>query len=146
MTSEKVTCQACQRKVTQTVTNRCMYCGADLPEEHHLTAEEKNRLLNEKLEQFRRNEENAEELISGMRQNFDIAAPRPKKKTRKEKRADKSQAVNDALSDIHNHLEQIRREREAAKPADNPTDNPASNPASNPAKKPTDNSNDNQPR
>ena len=49
------------------VSNRCMYCGASLPKEHHLTAEEKNQLLKEKLEMFKRNEENAEEIISGMR-------------------------------------------------------------------------------
>ena len=51
----------------QSFSNRCMYCGASLPEEHHLTAEEKNQLLKEKLEMFKRNEENAEEIISGMR-------------------------------------------------------------------------------
>lgn len=91
----------------QSISNRCMYCGADLPEEHHLTQEEKNRLLMEKLEQFKRNEENAEEIISGMRRGLGL----PEQKPRKQKKADSAKAVTDALADISNHLEELKRQR-----------------------------------
>lgn len=111
MTSEIPTCLQCARKIMQSVSNRCMYCGATLPEEHHLSAEEKNRLLTEKLEQMRRNEENADELISAMRRNFGLPDKKPRKATRKEKRASSSQAVDDALADIQNHVEQLRQQR-----------------------------------
>jgi DNA-directed RNA polymerase subunit RPC12/RpoP len=40
MSDAKPTCPQCSRKIMQSVSNRCMYCGASLPEEHHLTAEE----------------------------------------------------------------------------------------------------------
>ena len=34
-------CQQCGSKILPSVSSRCMYCGADLPEEHRLSREEK---------------------------------------------------------------------------------------------------------
>jgi len=107
MSDAKPTCPECSRKIMQSISNRCMYCGASLPEEHHLTAEEKNRLLTEKLEQFKRNEENADEIISSMRKGFGM----PERKSRKQKKSDSAQRVDDALADISNHLEELKRQR-----------------------------------
>jgi hypothetical protein len=84
-----------------------MYCGADLPEEHHLSQEDKTRLLNEKLEQFRQTEENADSIINNMRKSFGL----PGKKSRKQKKTDNAQAVNDALADINDHLEALKQQR-----------------------------------
>lgn len=111
MTDQKPACPNCNRKIIQSVSNRCMYCGATLPEEHHLTTEEKNRLLTEKLEQFKRNEENADEIISGMRKGFGI----PERKNRKQKKSSSAQRVDDALADISNHLEELKRQRDSDK-------------------------------
>lgn len=108
MAEANPTCPKCSRKIMQSISNRCMYCGEALPEEHHLSAEEKNRLLTEKLEQFRRTEENADEIISGMRKGFGI----PERKSRKQKKPERGQAVNDALADINNHLEALKRQRD----------------------------------
>ena len=83
MTSEFPTCPQCVRKIMQSVSNRCMYCGADLPEVHHLSSEEKNRLLTGKLEQMRQNEENADELVSAMRRNFGMPDRKPRMATKR---------------------------------------------------------------
>ena len=109
MSDAKPTCPQCSRKIMQSVSNRCMYCGASLPEEHHLTAEEKNQPLKEKLEMFKRNEENAEEIISGMRKGMGI----PERKKPKQKKSDSAQRVEDALADISNHLEELKRQRDS---------------------------------
>ncbi len=76
MTETSNNCPQCNRKIMQSISNRCMYCGADLPEEHHLTAQEKNELLTAKLERFKENEENADQIISKMRQDFAIPEPK----------------------------------------------------------------------
>ena len=55
MTETSNNCPHCNRKIMQNISNRCMYYGADLPEEHHLTAQEKNELLTAKLERFKEN-------------------------------------------------------------------------------------------
>ena len=55
MTETSSNCPHCNRKIMQSISNRCMYYGADLPEEHHLTAQEKNELLTAKLERFKKN-------------------------------------------------------------------------------------------
>lgn len=111
MTTEHPACPQCNRKIMQSISNRCMYCGADLPKEHHLSQEQKNQLLTEKLEQFRRNEENAEELNSGMRRNFGLPEKKARKTGRKQKKTDSSQAVTDALADIQEQIEQIRQQK-----------------------------------
>ena len=115
MTSEFPTCPQCVRKIMQSVSNRCMYCGADLPEVHHLSSEEKNRLLTGKLEQMRQNEENADELVSAMRRNFGMPDRKPRMATKKDKRAHSSQAVDDALADIQDHIEQLRQQRQSSR-------------------------------
>ena len=92
-----------------------MYCGADLPEVHHLSSEEKNRLLTGKLEQMRQNEENADELVSAMRRNFGMPDRKPRMATKKDKRAHSSQAVDDALADIQDHIEQLRQQRQSSR-------------------------------
>ena len=115
MTSEFPTCPQCVRKIMQCVSNRCMYCGADLPEVHHLSSEEKNRLLTGKLEQMRQNEENADELVSAMRRNFGMPDRKPRMATKKDKRAHSSQAVDDALADIQDHIEQLRQQRQSSR-------------------------------
>ncbi|MGA0934795.1 MAG: hypothetical protein ACO3R5_06670 [Pseudohongiellaceae bacterium] len=115
MTSEFPTCPQCVRKIMQSVSNRCMYCGADLPEVHHLSAEEKNRLLTGKLEQMRQNEESADELVSAMRRNFGMPDRKPRMATKKDKRAHSSQAVDDALADIQDHIEQLRQQRQSSR-------------------------------
>ena len=76
MTETSNNCPQCNRKIMQSISNRCMCCGADLPEEHHLTAQEKNALLTAKLERFKENEENADQIISKMRQDFAIPEPK----------------------------------------------------------------------
>ena len=115
MADEKPTCLQCNRKIMQSISNRCMYCGASLPEEHHLSAEEKSRLLREKLEQMRQTEENADEIISGMRKGMGLPERKPAKQSGKQKRADSARAVDDALADISNHIEELRRKRDAEK-------------------------------
>jgi len=92
-----------------------MYCGADLPEEHHLSAEEKTRLLIEKLVQMRQNEENADELVSAMRRNFVMPDRKPRMVTKKDKRGPSSLAVGDALADIQDYIEQLRQQRQSSR-------------------------------
>ena len=62
-----------------------MYCGADLPEEHHLTQQEKNALLSAKMDQFRQNEENADNIISSLRKDL---SEKKVRKNRKDTRKD----------------------------------------------------------
>ena len=100
MTADSQGCQQCGRKVIQSISNRCMYCGADLPDEFHLDQEGKNRLLNEKLERFRQTEENADDIIYNMRKDFGLPQP---KKSRKQQKADNAAATAAALANIANH-------------------------------------------
>lgn len=102
MTAEKINCPQCARKTTHSISNRCMYCGATLPEEHHLSAEEKTRLLSEKLERFKENEQNAADIVSTMRRDFGLKEP---KKSRKQRKDDGSAAVAAALASINNHTD-----------------------------------------
>ena len=74
--SNPAQCPQCNRKIMQSISNRCMYCGVDLPEEHHLSQEEKSALLASKLERFKENEANAEQKVSKMRQDFAIPEPK----------------------------------------------------------------------
>jgi len=97
MTETSNNCPHCNRKIMQNISNRCMYYGADLPEEHHLTAQEKNELLTAKLERFKENQENAEHIISKMRQDFAITEFR---KSRKQRKQDYEAAVTAALTSI----------------------------------------------
>lgn len=98
MSAENQSCPKCNRKIMQSISNRCMYCGAALPEEHHLSQEEKNRLLNEKLEQFRQTEENADKIISNMRRDFGMPAP---KKSRKQRKQDSAEAMAAAIANLN---------------------------------------------
>jgi len=90
MSENQHACPQCSRKIMQSISNRCMYCGADLPKEHHLTQQEKNALLSAKMDQFKQNEENADNIISSMRKDF---AP-PEKKVHK-KRKDMRKDIKD---------------------------------------------------
>jgi hypothetical protein len=90
-------CQQCGRKIIPSVSNRCMYCGADLPEEHHLSKEEKNRLLLEKHDRFKQTEENADQIISNMRRDFAIPE---KKKPRKTRKQNNEAALAEAISEL----------------------------------------------
>lgn len=93
-------CPQCNRKIIQSISNRCMYCGAGLPEEYHLSAQEKAELMAQKMERFRETEENADQIISGLRKDFAI----PEKwKSKMKKKADNAAAVAAALSNIHSH-------------------------------------------
>ncbi len=82
MSENQHNCPQCSRKIMQSISNRCMYCGADLPEEHYLTQQEKNALLSAKMDQFRQNEENADNIISSLRKDFAL----PEKKVRKNRK------------------------------------------------------------
>ena len=75
-------CQQCGSKTLPSVSSRCMYCGADLPEEHRLSREEKNQLLTDKMDRFEQTEENADQIIRNMRRDYAI----PEKKKRRKKR------------------------------------------------------------
>ena len=90
-------CQQCGRKIIPSVSNRCMYCGADLPEEHHLSKEEKNRLLLEKHDRLKQTEENADQIISNMRRDFAIPE---KKKPRKTRKQNNEAALAEAISEL----------------------------------------------
>ena len=93
-------CQQCGRKIVPSVSNRCMYCGADLPEEHHLSKEEKNSLLVEKLDRFKQTEENADQIISNMRRDFAIPE---KKKPRKKRKDDNKEALAAAIAELNSN-------------------------------------------
>jgi len=98
MTETSNNCPKCSRKIMQSISNRCMYCGANLPEEHHLSEKEKAELLAAKLERFKENEENADQVISKMRQDFAIPEPKKSRKQRKKENAD---AINAAIAGIN---------------------------------------------
>ena len=97
MSEQNNGCPACGRKIMQSISNRCMYCGADLPEEHHLSQEQKGQLLQEKLARMKENEDNAASIISGMRRDFGIPEP---KKSRKKSKEDSAAALAAALSGL----------------------------------------------
>ncbi len=99
MSENENACPKCSRKIMQSISNRCMYCGADLPEEHHLTQQEKNALLSAKLDQFKQNEENADTIISSMRQDFGLPE-RKIRKNRKDIKASKQQNAADIAAAI----------------------------------------------
>jgi hypothetical protein len=102
MSTAQNSCQKCQRKIIPSISNRCMYCGADLPEEHHLDAEQKSQLLADKLAQFKHNEENAHTIISGMRRDFGLPEP---KKSREQQKTDNAAALAAALSNLNDQSE-----------------------------------------
>lgn len=104
MSENQHVCPKCSRKIMQSISNRCMYCGADLPEEHHLTQQEKNALLSAKLDQFKQNEENADTIISSIRQDFGIPERKIRNK-RQDIKASKEQNAADiaaALASLEN--------------------------------------------
>ncbi len=92
MSENENACPQCSRKIMQSISNRCMYCGAGLPEEHHLTRQEKNALLAAKMDQFKQNEENADNIISSIRKDFAI----PERKIRKKRKDIKSSKEQNA--------------------------------------------------
>ena len=87
----------------QSISNRCMYCGAALPKEHHLSEQEKNQLIMEKFARFKEHEENADEIISSIRSDFGIPAPRKKKKNRKQRKKENEAAVAAVITTINTH-------------------------------------------
>lgn len=99
MTDANIACPQCSRKIMQNISNRCMYCGADLPEEHQLSQEEKTVFLNEKLDRMKQVEDNADEVISNLRKDFAIPE---KKKAKKKGMSDKEQAaINAAIASLN---------------------------------------------
>jgi len=99
MAKEIDNCLKCSRKILPSISNRCLYCGAGLPETHHLTQQEKNRVLSEKMEQFKRNEDNAEHIISAMRRDFAIPEKKLSRMKRQELNAQKAAAATAAITD-----------------------------------------------
>jgi hypothetical protein len=101
MSSDNNGCSKCGRKILQSISNRCMYCGADLPEEHHLSQDERAALFSAKFDTFKQNEENADAIISNLRRDFGIPEP---KKTRKKRKQDDKAAMAAAIASakIHN--------------------------------------------
>ena len=97
MSADKISCLKCGRKIMQSISNRCMYCGEQLPEEHHLSQEEKAKLLQDKLARFKETEENADSIISGLRRDFGLPQPKKPSKQRKE---DSAAAVAAAIASI----------------------------------------------
>ena len=102
MNTAPINCQQCGRKILPSISNRCMYCGADLPREHRLDAQQKSQLLADKLAQFKHNEENAHTIISGMRRDFGLPEP---KKSRKQRKADSAAALAAAMSNLQDRSE-----------------------------------------
>ena len=98
MSEANTVCPECNRKIMQNISNRCMYCGASLPEEHHLSDEEKSELLVSKLQRMKEIEENADDIISGMRKDFGLPE---QKKSRKQRKEDNSEALASALASIN---------------------------------------------
>lgn len=98
MSNKHEGCVGCGRKILPSVSNRCLYCGVDLPQEHHLSREEKTALVTEKFERFRQNAENADEIVSAMRRDFGIPEPR---KSRKKRKQDNAAAAAAAIAGIN---------------------------------------------
>ena len=102
MAEKTNTCPQCAREIMPSVSNRCMYCGADLPEAFRLNGEQKSALLKEKLESFRETEENAGHVITQMRQDLGM---KPGRRSRRERRKDNAQALSEALASIQVHID-----------------------------------------
>jgi len=94
----RTACPQCSRKIMQNISNRCMYCGADLPEEHQLSQQEKSAFLVEKLDRMKQVEDNAEEVISNLRKDFAIPE---KKKARKSGNKNSEAAIAAAIAGIN---------------------------------------------
>ena len=45
MSNVKPTCPKCRQKILQSLSIRCMYCGAELPKHHHPSDEQKQAIL-----------------------------------------------------------------------------------------------------
>jgi hypothetical protein len=98
MTEEINNCLQCSRKIMPSISNRCMYCGTQLPEAHHLSQEEKARVLSNKMQQFKENEDNAEHIISNIRRDFALPEKRISRKKRQELNAEKTAAATAAIA------------------------------------------------
>ena len=94
-------CGNCQRKIMPSVSNRCMYCGLNLPEKYCLDEAGKKALMAEKMAAFKKNEAEAQTIIENMRKDFQLA---PQNKSRKQKRQENQEAIDQALASINNHF------------------------------------------